>query len=209
MSSTTAKTGSVPTQEHVDSLQAEIAAIMEFFIAADFQKIEDMKGKPKEFFRRLGNMAMERIRDKDNEIERLKKSNDYLVKDHNAWFNEAERLSAKSARLQELFEIYKDISIALQKMVNGLQAEANRTMTELCEARGRIKELEVFIRNTCDVLAEEGARLEGIKEKYNELIMAVGNKHPGETRHETALRYILKGEKGDVVAAQEKADIDK
>ena len=27
-------------------------------------------------------------------------------------------------------------------------------------------------------------------EKYDELIMAVGNKYAGETRHETALRYI-------------------
>lgn len=29
-----------------------------------------------------------------------------------------------------------------------------------------------------------------MEEKYNELIMAVGNKYPGETRHQTALRYI-------------------
>ena len=28
------------------------------------------------------------------------------------------------------------------------------------------------------------------QEKYDELIMAVGNKYAGETRHETALRYI-------------------
>lgn len=30
--------------------------------------------------------------------------------------------------------------------------------------------------------------------KYQELLMAVGNKYPGETRHETALRYIRKAE---------------
>jgi len=33
-----------------------------------------------------------------------------------------------------------------------------------------------------------------VKAKYNELIMAVANKWPGETRHETALRYIRQAE---------------
>lgn len=31
-------------------------------------------------------------------------------------------------------------------------------------------------------------------EKYNELIFAVGNKYEGETRHQTALRYIKQAE---------------
>ena len=30
--------------------------------------------------------------------------------------------------------------------------------------------------------------------QYNELIMAVARKHPGETSHETALRYIKQAE---------------
>ena len=34
-------------------------------------------------------------------------------------------------------------------------------------------------------------------ELYNELLFAVGNKYPNETRHQTALRYILQAEKGD------------
>ena len=33
-----------------------------------------------------------------------------------------------------------------------------------------------------------------IKDKYYELIMAVGNKYDGETRHQTALRYIKTAE---------------
>jgi hypothetical protein len=36
---------------------------------------------------------------------------------------------------------------------------------------------------------------------YNELMFAVGNKYPNETRHQTALRYILQAEKGDEKAA--------
>lgn len=31
-------------------------------------------------------------------------------------------------------------------------------------------------------------------EKYNELLYAVATKHPGESRHETALRYIRQAE---------------
>lgn len=34
-------------------------------------------------------------------------------------------------------------------------------------------------------------------DKYDELIFAVGRKHPGETRHETALRYIRQAEISD------------
>ena len=33
------------------------------------------------------------------------------------------------------------------------------------------------------------------EKRYYELIMAVGNKYPNETRHETALRYIRSAEK--------------
>jgi hypothetical protein len=38
--------------------------------------------------------------------------------------------------------------------------------------------------------------------QYNELIMAVGNKYPGETRHETALRYIREAETNNAGPAQ-------
>lgn len=33
-----------------------------------------------------------------------------------------------------------------------------------------------------------------IEEKYYELLYAVGNKYPNESRHETALRYIKEAE---------------
>lgn len=39
-------------------------------------------------------------------------------------------------------------------------------------------------------------RLLKIEEKYNQLIMAVESKYPGETRHETAMRYINDRENG-------------
>ena len=41
------------------------------------------------------------------------------------------------------------------------------------------------------------------RQLYMELIYAVGLKHPGETRHQTALRYILEAEHtSDLTAAQ-------
>lgn len=39
------------------------------------------------------------------------------------------------------------------------------------------------------------ARLEEVELKYRGLLFAVSNKHEGESRHETALRYILEAER--------------
>ena len=36
--------------------------------------------------------------------------------------------------------------------------------------------------------------VEELRHRYNELLYAVASKHEGETRHETALRYILERE---------------
>ena len=49
------------------------------------------------------------------------------------------------------------------------------------------------------VTPEEAATINNEAERmferaYHELIYAVGNKYPGETRHETALRYIREAE---------------
>ena len=47
--------------------------------------------------------------------------------------------------------------------------------------------------------ASEIERVHGL---YEELLLAVGNKHPGETRHQTALRYIRQAEATRISAAQ-------
>jgi len=44
-----------------------------------------------------------------------------------------------------------------------------------------------------------------ISDMYFELIYAVGNKHPGETRHQTALRYIRQAEMADNSASAKEA----
>ena len=47
-----------------------------------------------------------------------------------------------------------------------------------------------FARELERELKEARAQLAGFKNSYYELIFAVGNKYEGETRHQTALRYI-------------------
>ncbi|KKM25807.1 hypothetical protein LCGC14_1591340, partial [marine sediment metagenome] len=42
----------------------------------------------------------------------------------------------------------------------------------------------------------------GLREKYDELIMFVVTKHPKETRHETAMRYIMERENENLGPAQ-------
>lgn len=42
-----------------------------------------------------------------------------------------------------------------------------------------------------------------IGELYNELIYAVGKKYPGETRHQTALRYIREAENKKCIIAMD------
>ena len=42
--------------------------------------------------------------------------------------------------------------------------------------------------------ASHNSASRAISERYNELLMAVCRKYPGESRHETALRYIRQAE---------------
>jgi hypothetical protein len=41
-----------------------------------------------------------------------------------------------------------------------------------------------------------------LSEKYHELLMAVERKFPGESRHQTALRYIRRAEEPATTAAK-------
>jgi len=67
-----------------------------------------------------------------------------------------------------------------------------------------------WFESTIDAYLANGASTAALAEpdaiaaKYNELLMAVGHKYPGETRHETALRYITQAEQRITVADQAK-----
>lgn len=43
-------------------------------------------------------------------------------------------------------------------------------------------------------MADPADTIRELREKYHELLYAVGNAYPGETRHQTALRYIVERE---------------
>lgn len=55
----------------------------------------------------------------------------------------------------------------------------------------------------------EEKELERVRGLYNELLFAVGRKYPGETRHQTALRYIQQAERGNTEADAKAAEAPK
>lgn len=55
-------------------------------------------------------------------------------------------------------------------------------------------EIRTFAKRIEAAHAREVGELQA---KYNELLLSVGNKYPGESRHETALRYIKQAETTD------------
>jgi len=58
------------------------------------------------------------------------------------------------------------------------------------------EEFDAAVRNGGEVSpAAPALTEERVRALYSELIMAVASKFPGETRHETALRYIRQGER--------------
>ena len=73
------------------------------------------------------------------------------------------------------------------------------------------KELDEIIKSDEEFDGFHGWTLKGrlatndnTAELYNELIMQVGNKYEGESRHETALRYIKGAEMSDNKAHSDK-----
>lgn len=70
------------------------------------------------------------------------------------------------------------------------------TAKHACKTYGDVAELSSGPCKRCVGMRVNGrAEREVVeKEKYYELIYAVGNAFPGETRHETALRYIRQAE---------------
>lgn len=60
-----------------------------------------------------------------------------------------------------------------------------------CWAKKAMEEAQFF-----KVAADAMIELVELRGKYTELLIGVANKFDGETRHETALRYIKNAEKG-------------
>lgn len=58
------------------------------------------------------------------------------------------------------------------------------------------------LKAMCKVAYEAGQR--NALDRYHELLYAVGNKYPGESRHDTALRYIQQAESKDLSEAAQR-----
>ena len=89
-----------------------------------------------------------------------------------------------------------------QDTKQGWEGEFDNLVNPILDVIGRkdwylISKIKSFIKEKLITANNEGR---DVIEKYNELIMAVGNKYDGETRHETALRYIRQAEKGNNTA---------
>jgi len=87
-----------------------------------------------------------------------------------------------------------------EDMVNALAdalGDAEALRIERDALRARVKELEAQLLEHSEV-CKEGPRPLTQQARdaahYYELLYAVGKKYPGETRHETALRYIRQAE---------------
>lgn len=50
-------------------------------------------------------------------------------------------------------------------------------------------------KELCQELVEREREVGRLREQYSDLIMCVGNKYLGESRHDTAKRYIISAEK--------------
>ena len=71
----------------------------------------------------------------------------------------------------------------------------------------REKELELnkkLLARQCDLARVAETELEALKNKYYDLIMSVETKYDGETRHETAKRYIVHHTRDDRAAVEDK-----
>ena len=59
----------------------------------------------------------------------------------------------------------------------------------------RVLRIETEAKNRAEDERDEAeATIDRLTERYNELLFQVAYKHPGESRHETALRYIRQAE---------------
>ena len=104
------------------------------------------------------------------------------------WFRRNNTIMAQAKehrrRLQELGELYIkefDRAIYLREQLHRVARERDNERKLRLEAEDRLLDYHLDKRERKD-------------DPYDELILAVAKKHPGETRHETALRYIMERE---------------
>jgi hypothetical protein len=76
----------------------------------------------------------------------------------------------------------------------GAHVIPEETMKRVTAGDMLFSEIDLFDELAATIVAE-WMRYMPIAKDYNELLMAVENKYEGETRHQTALRYIQEAER--------------
>jgi hypothetical protein len=107
-------------------------------------------------------------------------------------------------------EIFKN---SLEHSTINLKAQIKELYDKLIANQERVKELTNIIENgcqnefaACPFIADKRSlelRVKELESKYSELIMEVQQKHPDESRHETARRYIHEREHRENSVARE------
>lgn len=115
---------------------------------------------------------------------------------HEATFEAGWRAMEKRTRVKHVFwgagdpDCPKDIKAANGELHTLRCKNCNSPEYFYCKGQTAISNAgasETLVRLECEEL----------RGKYNELIFAVVNKYPNESRHETALRYIRQADRGD------------
>ena len=121
------------------------------------------------------------------------------IDEHRRWH----RANApRIASLEVLLSHAQNEAVKGKEAIASLESEraANTVLTdEIDYLRAKVAELESNERAYTTTIGDRSYQevaddLKRLSEKYDELIFAVGMKYPGETRHETALRYIRRME---------------
>jgi len=104
--------------------------------------------------------------------------------------------------MSENSEVQEETWEGNYRTLSRLLDEKNERLTAL-EHKLDVTEQEAIAFR--DLLQEARAKLEAVEQEYMELFYSVVTKHEGETRHQTALRYIREREHHttEAVAAQE------
>ena len=99
-------------------------------------------------------------------------------------------------------EIANSLEMAAQCWCSPLTRDSEMDANLAKEFAKKIDEVKELHTQELKIILENSKKIEKIVEKlvknYDELIYAVGRKFPNESRHQTALRYILNSEKEDI-----------
>jgi predicted nuclease with TOPRIM domain len=96
--------------------------------------------------------------------------------------------------LEDQLQHQCEMKDALQALLAQAEAQLAETREHLALLRVQAAERNTVPRSRFDVLQSLVGTLDAQVERYNELLYAVETKHEGETRHQTALRYIRERE---------------